>query len=142
MGGISFSRKIKGELQMDANKTKVAVLGASDKPQRYSYQAMKMLAEYGYEPVLVHPVRKEIEGQNCYADLMAVKEQFASGIDTVTVYVNSEKSSQQQAFADLHPRRVIFNPGAENVELSGFLQSKGIIVENACTLVLLRSGQF
>lgn len=121
----------------------VVVLGASDKPQRYSYLAMQMLLEYGHEPILVHPVRSEIEGRACYANLSSVKAQFPQGVDTVTVYVNHERSSPQQAaFLELRPRRVIFNPGAENPELANLLQEQGILVENACTLVLLRSGLF
>ena len=42
----------------------------------------------------------------------------------------------------LKPRRVIFNPGAENPALEDGLRAAGIEVEDACTLVLLRTGQF
>jgi hypothetical protein len=42
----------------------------------------------------------------------------------------------------LRPRRVIFNPGAENSALAGALQKAGIACEEACTLVLLNTGQF
>jgi hypothetical protein len=37
---------------------------------------------------------------------------------------------------------VIFNPGTENAELAAKLQAVGICAEQACTLVLLQSGQF
>ena len=40
------------------------------------------------------------------------------------------------------PRRVIFNPGAENPGAASILQQHGISVEEACTLVLLSTGQF
>jgi predicted CoA-binding protein len=42
----------------------------------------------------------------------------------------------------LKPKRVIFNPGSENPELAEKLREIGVAVENACTLVLLRTKQF
>jgi hypothetical protein len=37
---------------------------------------------------------------------------------------------------------VIFNPGAENTALVAELEKAGIACEEACTLVLLNTGQF
>jgi hypothetical protein len=42
----------------------------------------------------------------------------------------------------LNPNRVIFNPGAENAALVADLEKAGISCEEACTLVLLNTGQF
>ena len=41
-----------------------------------------------------------------------------------------------------HPQRAIFNPGTENPELEDQLAAAGIEVVHACTLVMLRTGQF
>lgn len=63
--------------------------------------------------------------------------------DTITVYVNpSVSSGLEEAFLRARPRRVIFNPGAENPDLADRLREAGIEVEEACTLVLLNTGQF
>lgn len=120
----------------------VAVLGASNDQTRYAYKAMEMLAEYGHKAVPVHPREKEVLGQKVYT---SVGELVDAGerIDTVTVYVNpaiSDKSGQD--LLRLKPKRVIFNPGAENPALAKSLTEKGIKVEDACTLVLLRTNQF
>jgi hypothetical protein len=40
------------------------------------------------------------------------------------------------------PKRIIFNPGAENSQLANLAKEKGIIAQNACTLVLLSTGQY
>jgi len=40
------------------------------------------------------------------------------------------------------PKRIIFNPGSENPALVKLAIEAGIKVENACTLVLLRTDQF
>lgn len=118
---------------------RVVVLGASDKPERYSYKAFKMLQEYGHSPVLVSPTLKSLEGFQVFSDLSNV----SGKVDTLTVYVNPGISSQLQAkILSLKPERVVFNPGSENPELMKALDKAGIPVLEACTLVLLRTGQF
>lgn len=119
---------------------KTAVLGASPKPDRYSNKAIRMLVEHDHEVVPVHPVYKEIEGLTVTA---ALEDLAPESIDTLTMYVNADRSSElADAIVNLQPRRVVFNPGSENPELAQQLAGKGIEVEAACTLVLLRTGAF
>lgn len=118
----------------------VVVLGASSDTTRYSYKALEMLEQYGHRFISVHPREDVIRGQKVVHDLSSLK---GEKIDTVTVYVNPAISNQyQQDLINLKPKRVIFNPGAENANLSQELQNHGILVENACTLVLLKMGSF
>jgi predicted CoA-binding protein len=66
-----------------------------------------------------------------------------ANIDTVTMYVGAKNQPQFYDYIiNLQPRRVIFNPGSENDEFEKMLQQKNIEVEEACTLVLLSTGQF
>mgnify|MGYP003338432251 CR=1 FL=1 len=117
----------------------VAVLGASHKETRYSNKAMKLLKSHGHHIYPVRPKRKEIDGAHVYQTLTEIKDT----IDTITVYVNAGISSQLiEDFLSLAPKRVIFNPGAENDELESALEDKGIHTVRACTLVLLHTGQF
>jgi len=118
----------------------VAVIGASSDSSRYSYQAMVMLKEYGHKAIPVHPREDEVLGQKVVHKLGELSGQK---IDTVTVYVNHAISDKyQDDLIAVKPKRVIFNPGAENPKLAKALVDKGIEVENACTLVLLRTGQY
>lgn len=120
----------------------VVVLGASDKPERYSYKAMLLLAQKGHVALGVNPRLDSIAGHPCVANLPAAKVKL-SNIDTLTVYVSPELSTPLLAeILALKPRRVIFNPGSENNELMQKLQKAGIEVEAACTLVLLNTAQF
>jgi hypothetical protein len=117
----------------------VAVLGASRKPERYSYMAVKMLAEVGHAVYPVHPVFRDVDGHPAFRSLPEIPDP----VHTVTVYVAPEVSSTLGPdILAAHPRRVIFNPGAENADLARDLRANGIDVLNACTLVLLRTGQF
>jgi predicted CoA-binding protein len=120
-------------------KQRVVVLGASPKPDRYSNRAVRLLLQHGYAVVPVHPTASMIEGLPVAAGL----EDVDGIVDTITVYVSAERSSRLgPTIAQLHPARIIFNPGAENPELQATLIGRGIRVETACTLVLLSTGQF
>ena len=118
----------------------VVVVGASSDPERYSYKAMEMLEEFGHHPIPVHPKEKSVRGKKVFHHL---KDLAGKKIDTITIYVNPDISKLMESdLISLRPERVIFNPGSENPNLSAKLEANGIKVENACTLVLLRTGQF
>ncbi len=121
------------------NKETVVIIGASNNPERYSHRALLMLRKHGHEVVPVHPKLAEIEGIPVVADVSLI----AGPVDTVTMYVGAAISSGlQDKLIALKPRRIIFNPGAENAPLVDALQKAGIACEEACTLVLLNTGQF
>jgi hypothetical protein len=117
----------------------VAVVGASDNPHRYAFRALRLLRENGYTPIPVSRSGQDILGFPGYASLVAVPVP----IDTVTMYVSPER--QPPVIADIlavRPRRVIFNPGAENPDAYPALAQAGVEAVEACTLVLLTTGQF
>jgi len=117
----------------------VVVLGASNKPERYSYQAVKLLAEKGHAVFPVHPAISEIDGIPVFKRLADI----STPIHTITVYLAPERST---ALADeilsARSKRVIFNPGAENSDLAQRLKETGAEAMNACTLVMLKTNQF
>lgn len=118
---------------------RVAILGASDRKDRYAYMAFRMLQEYGHEPIPVNPQLKEVEGVPVRARLGDIEE----SVDTLTMYVGAPISAKlAPEILALKPKRVIFNPGSENPELEARLNEQGMAVERACTLVLLRTKQF
>jgi predicted CoA-binding protein len=117
----------------------VVVLGASAKVERYSYKALKKLLEEGYKVFPVNPAQGEIDGIKVYQNLREIKDR----IDTITVYLSEERSSALEAdILCANPKRVIFNPGAENPELAKTLKSQGIEILDACTLVMLSTETF
>lgn len=117
---------------------KTLVLGASANPSRYSYLAIHRLRGHG------HPVVGIGRKATRVADVEIGKEKLpVEDIDTVTLYLNAK---HQQEYYDyilsLHPKRIIFNPGAENEELAGLAEKNGIKTLEACTLVMLSTNQF
>jgi predicted CoA-binding protein len=120
-------------------KRNVAVLGASPKSDRYSNQALRLLASFDYRPIPVNPAFEEIEGLTCYANLAAIGER----VHTVTIYLGPTRSTPliDQILA-VNPQRIIMNPGAENEDLAAAASGAGIEVVEGCTLVMLRTGLF
>lgn len=124
---------------MSSKPERVVIIGASDKPDRYSNKAQLLLSQHGHAVVPVHPRLESIEGVPVVPDLA----QVTGPVDTVTMYVGAAISKGlADKLVSLNPKRVIFNPGAENAELEDKLSKAGIEVEEACTLVLLRTGQY
>ncbi|MDF1544197.1 MAG: CoA-binding protein [bacterium] len=117
----------------------VAVLGASPKEERYSFKAVRMLKEHGHKPIPVHPAGHTVDGIPGLKSLGDIAEP----VDTLTMYISAKISdSELEAILALKPRRVVFNPGAENDNLAAKLEENGIEIVKACTLVLLRTNQF
>jgi uncharacterized protein len=117
---------------------KTVVLGASANPERYSYLAVHRLRNAG------HPVSAIGRNPATVGDVDIITDKAAvANVDTVTLYLNA---ANQREYYDyilaLHPRRIIFNPGAENPELETLASAHGIEPVEACTLVLLSTGQY
>jgi len=126
---------------MSGNKSSetVAVIGASPKPDRYAYKAMRMLREYGHKPLPINPAFAEVLGEPCYPKISDIREH----IDTVTLYLRESRSTPLvEEILGAKPRRIIMNPGAENETLAEKARASGIEVIKGCTLVMLRTGQF
>jgi predicted CoA-binding protein len=120
-------------------KQNVAILGASQKTERYSYKALKMLLENDHNVFPVHPILKDIEGHEVYAKLENIKE----AVDTLTVYVGPKWiEAMIDEIVEFKPGRVILNPGTESEPLKVALDKAEIPWLEACTLVLLSTGQF
>ncbi|MEO8406564.1 MAG: CoA-binding protein [Chitinophagaceae bacterium] len=121
---------------MDTKTT--LVLGASNNPSRYSNMAINKLREHDH-PVVAIGKRPGTVGDT----KLETETRKIENIDTVTMYLNpANQKEYYQYILSLHPRRIIFNPGAENEELAGLAAAKGIKPVEACTLVLLSTGQY
>ena len=120
------------------NGKKTLVLGASDNPSRYSYLAIQRLLNHGH-PVVAIGRKHTLVGDT---QIENEKKEFKD-VDTVTLYLNP---GHQQEYYDyilsLKPKRIIFNPGAENDELADLALQNNIKPLEACTLVLLSTGQY
>ena len=133
-----LSTRVRTRFETMWNKRKTLVFGASKKPERYSNKAMKMLKEYDHPIVAIGGREDEFDGTPILTGHPELE-----GIDTVTMYLREERQRPHEEYIlSLRPKRIIFNPGAENHSLSQKARQAGIEVVEACTLVMLRTGQF
>jgi predicted CoA-binding protein len=117
---------------------KTLVLGASENPARYSFEAVTRLRKHGHEVVAVGRKSAVVAGVQIETVPPAVH-----AIDTVTLYLNpTAQKPYYDYIVGLKPQRIIFNPGTENDELEAIAQQNGIKTIEACTLVMLSTGQY
>jgi uncharacterized protein len=117
---------------------KTLVLGASSNPNRYSNIAIGRLIAAGHEVIAIGSKPGEVHGIT-----IETSELPYNDVHTVSLYLNPVLQRQYYKYLlALRPKRIIFNPGTENAELSRMATSAGIHCENACTLVLLSTDQY
>ena len=114
------------------------VLGASPNPSRYAYTAVQRLVTHGYE---VYPfgIRQGLIGDLDIKHTWPVPE----SIHTISVYLSPHLQAQYfDKIRDLKPKRIILNPGTENSQIKSVAQEIGSEILEACTLVMLNTGQY
>lgn len=117
----------------------VALLGASDKEDRFAYKAFKKLTAAGHRVIPIHPKLTSVKGVKVWKDLAAIPERP----ETITLYISAAVSTPLAlAIIQSGARRVIFNPGTENPPLEAELKAAGLSVIHDCTLMMLDGGRF
>ena len=123
---------------MELTDKKTAVLIASPKSDRYSYRAVEMLSKNNVPVIPIGYKEGNVNGLKIIPGQPEIMN-----LHTLSIYLNPRN---QEFFYDyilkLNPKRVIFNPGTENPILQDKLDNTHIFWEEACTLVLLSTGQF
>ncbi len=114
------------------------VIGASENPERYSNKAMAKLTHAG------HPVYAVgLKPGKAHGIDISTQFPIEESIDTVTLYVNpARQDAYIPQILQLHPKRIIFNPGTENKAFEAQATQAGIECVEACTLVLLGTNQY
>lgn len=119
-------------------KKKTLVLGASENPARYSNLALKKLVAHNHEVIAIGRKNGKVNGIEISTD-----QKNIDGVDTVTLYLNPQNQKPYYDYIlSLNPKRIIFNPGTENDELESLAAKMGIKTQEACTLVMLSTGQY
>lgn len=122
---------------MTENK-KTLVIGGSVKPERFSNKAIRKLLKYGFPVVSIGLREGVVEGVKIETGTPEY-----SDIHTVTLYIGRAK---QPGYYDyligLKPKRIIFNPGTENIEFRELADRNGIETIEYCTLIMLNEGSF
>ena len=119
---------------------KTVVLGATNNPSRYAYLAINSLKRYGHEIVPVGIKTGEVQG----LEILDLRQKPSiSDVDTITLYIGPQNQVEWYDYIiSLKPKRIIFNPGTENMELIKRAKDAGIEPVMACTLVMLSLNDY
>ena len=128
-------------MDSEPNKSKLTlVVGATDNPERYPYRAAELLQAKGVPFVPIGIKKGMVFGE----EILDLRQMPAlEGIHTITLYLGPQNQSEWIDYLiGLGPRRIIFNPGTENPAFFSKAKAAGIEALEACTLVMLTTGQF
>jgi hypothetical protein len=117
---------------------KTILIGASTKDYRDSYRTALLLQKKNHDVVLFGKQEGNINGMP-----ISTTKNPVSDVDTITLYLNSENQKDWYDYIlATKPKRVIFNPGAENEDLMKKLCENNIEGIEACTQVMLSIGNY
>lgn len=123
---------------MDNKHKKTLILGATTNPERYAYLAAHRLTAAGHPIVNIGIKHGEVAG----VAIQRAGEPLPD-IHTVTLYIGPQRQPEYYDYIlKTNPKRIVFNPGTENPELEALARQQGILTLEACTLVLLSTGQY
>lgn len=119
---------------------KTVIVGASTNPGRFAYMAAESLTFYNHEIVPIGIKKGSVFGK----PILNIREKPAiENVDTITLYIGPRHQPEWYDYLiGLKPKRIIFNPGTENPEFEKKAEEAGILTLEACTLVMLRTGQY
>ena len=117
---------------------KTLVIGASENRERYSNMAIRELRKHGHEVIAVGVKKGQVEDVFIETEI-PVQEK----VHTISLYLNPDRQKPfYEQLLQLQPTRIIFNPCTENETFEQLAVDSGIEVLEACTLVMLRTGQY
>ena len=117
---------------------KVVLIGASLHPERESYDVLKILIARKYPVIAIGLKEGIIDGLQIIKGTPAIEN-----VHTITLYINANNQKPLYNYIlGMSPKRIIFNPGAENPELMKMAIDKGIDAFEACTHVMLSQRIF
>ncbi|WP_375748700.1 CoA-binding protein [Vibrio sp. HN007] len=123
------------------SSARIAILGISDKPERYAFKAHNKLKANGFNNQVGISPKKNLNLEGI--ELVVSPDDVTGDVHTLTLYVGPERQALMlDSILNLSPSRIIFNPGTENPELLSKAKEKGIEVVEKCTLIMLDAEEF
>ncbi len=115
------------------------VLGASPKPNRFAYKAVRSLQRRNIPVVAIGRKDYDLDGIR----IRKGQPRDIKGVHTVTLYLNPNNQKEYYDYIlFLEPSRIIFNPGTWNPELADMASNHGIETVDGCMLIMLNNGKF
>jgi uncharacterized protein len=113
---------------------KIAIIGASKDRGKFSNKAIRAYKARDHVVFPVNPHEKEIEGLNCYSNLVDIPLE----VEVASIYLPPEIGVKVvEDIVKKGIKKVILNPGAESDELINKLRLYGIEVILGCSIKMI-----
>jgi len=119
-------------------RKRIAVVGASDRPEKWGWKIFHYLIERGHEVFAVNPGLEKIDGHPCYKRLEDVPRPSpdAPPVDGIDLVVNPKIGIEAAKSAKaLGIPAILAQPGAESPAIASYCAENGIDYVEACVLV-------
>jgi predicted CoA-binding protein len=122
---------------LEAPGTVIAVVGATDDPNKYGHRIYRNLKHKGYTVYPVNPNRATVDGDPAYSNLAELPQKP----DIVNVVVPPEATlAVLRECLDLQLKRVWLQPGAESDAVLAFLDAHDFAyLAQACIMIESRA---
>ena len=115
--------------------TRVAILGASAKREKFGNKSVRAHVQQGYDVYPINPNADEVEGLRAYSSLADVP---VEDLDRISVYLPPETGVKiLDEIKAKGAREVWFNPGSESAELETRARELDLPMHMACSIVAL-----
>jgi len=118
-------------------KKRLAVVGASDRREKWGNKIVRYLVERGHEVVPVNPGLDTVEGLRCYKTLEDIpRPESGPPVDGIDLVVNpSIGIGVARSAAALGIPIIFAQPGAESPVIEEYCRENGVDYVEACVLV-------
>ena len=116
---------------LEESKT-IAVVGASNNPERHSYEVAQYLQRQGFKIIPVNPALTEMLGEKAYPDVLSIP----GPVDVVDVFRRPEAVPEVVEQAIAKGAKVVWmQPGAENMEAAERVVNAGLeVIMGVCMM--------
>ena len=110
--------------------TTIAVVGASNDPEKYSHEVASYLMEQGYRIIPVNPSEEEVLGERAYDTV----DQIPERVDVVDVFLPPEKTPEiAEDAVQAGAKALWLQEGIENEQTRQIAEEGGLAyVEDRC----------
>ena len=117
---------------MNQEEKTIAIIGASNRQDKYGNIAVRTYREAGWTVYPVNPKSEEIEGLTTYKQI----EDVPTPINRISVYLPPKRLLPLlESIAKANPNELWLNPGTESPEVIQKAHDLGLNVIQACSLL-------
>lgn len=129
---LMYKNSMKNLIELFKTKKRIAVIGATDNPDKYGCKVYRKLKKLGFTVYVTNPRKERIDGDTVYHD----PDDISDEIDALSMIVPPVAGLKAVEKAQKKNIKVVWcQPGAESPEIITYCRGNGIdCIYNQCVL--------